>query len=72
MNTDIVLMYNADVEMHGGRRGIEMDFTDAAVFGQQMGGVYREQKKRNGNNGRGGKWVGRLCEWDTKERSSMS
>lgn len=38
MNTDIVLMYNADVEMHGGRRGIEMDFTDAAVFGQQMGG----------------------------------
>lgn len=46
MNTDIVLMYNTDVEMHGGRRGIEMDFTDVAVFGQQMGGGAMESRRR--------------------------
>lgn len=36
MNTDDVLMRNTDVEKRGRKTG-EMDFTDRAVFGQQMG-----------------------------------
>lgn len=36
MNTDIVLMHNTDMEREGGRHR-EMDFSDKAVFGQQMG-----------------------------------
>lgn len=58
MNTDNVLMRNTDVEKRGRKTG-EMDFTDRAVFGQQMGETAasvdeeRDEGERGGEGGRG-------------------
>lgn len=70
MNTDIVLMHNTDMEREGGRHR-EMDFSDKAVFGQQMGetAAWAAEWRRREMTGVGeeGKSVGAV-----KERSSLS